>query len=96
MERCPKDEAQLKILLEIKALPIPEKNWKNLLGGGIHTHPLAIGGLSARNFSAYALLNFSKQFQDLVVFFQGPIRLFDFQQSFGLTSQFASLLLAVQ
>ena len=25
---------QLKTLFEIKALPTPEKNWKNLLGGG--------------------------------------------------------------
>ena len=41
---------QLKILFEIKALPFPEKNWKNLLGGGggggvASTPPLAIGGL---------------------------------------------------
>ena len=25
---------QLKTLFQIKALPIPTKNWKNLLGGG--------------------------------------------------------------
>ena len=32
MDRCPKDESAAKNLVCKKALPIPEKNWKNLLG----------------------------------------------------------------
>ena len=36
MGRCPKDEPTGKSLVCKKALPISEKNWKNLLGGGIH------------------------------------------------------------
>ena len=39
MDRCPKDEPA-------KKLPIPEKNWKNLFGGGGGMDPPAIGGLS--------------------------------------------------
>ena len=38
MDRCRKDEATTNNLDCKKALPIPEKNWKNLLG-------VAIGGL---------------------------------------------------
>ena len=34
MDRCPKDEPTGKNLVCQKALPISEKNWKNLLGGG--------------------------------------------------------------
>ena len=34
MDRCPKDEPTDKNLVWKKALPISEKNWKNLLGGG--------------------------------------------------------------
>ena len=48
MDRFPKDEATAKNLVcKKKALPIPEKNWKNLLGGGGggDPPPLAIGGL---------------------------------------------------
>ena len=33
---APRIGLQLKILFAIKALPTPVKNWKNLLGGGIH------------------------------------------------------------
>ena len=47
MNRYPKDEPTAENLVCIKALPIPEKNWKNLLGGGVSIHlPLAIGGLT--------------------------------------------------
>ena len=47
MDRCPKDEHTGKNLVCKKALPISEKNWKNLLGGGgvASTFLLAIGGL---------------------------------------------------
>ena len=45
MDRCPKDEATAKNLVCKKALPIPEKNWKNLLGEGVASTPLAIRGL---------------------------------------------------
>ena len=51
MERCPKDESTAKTFVEIKALPIPEKNWKNLFCGWHPQNrffpPLAIGGLKA-------------------------------------------------
>ena len=40
MDRCPKDEPTGKNLVCKKALPISEKNWKNLLGGGGKWHPL--------------------------------------------------------
>ena len=39
MGRCPKDEPTGKNLVYNKALPISEKNWKNLLGGGGGIHP---------------------------------------------------------
>ena len=42
MARCLKDEPTGQNLVWRKALPISEKNWKNLLGG---EPPLAIGGL---------------------------------------------------
>ena len=48
MDRCPKDEPTAKDLACKKALPISEKNRKNLLGGGGGVHlptPLVIGGL---------------------------------------------------
>ena len=44
MGRCAKDEPTGKNLVCKKALPISEKNRKNLLGGG--DPPLAIGGLN--------------------------------------------------
>ena len=49
MGRCPKDESTGKSLVWKKALPISEKNWKNLLGGMPPPPPpsLAIGGLSS-------------------------------------------------
>ena len=34
MDRCPKDAPTGKNLVYKKALPISQKNWKNLLGGG--------------------------------------------------------------
>ena len=40
MERCPKDEPTAKNLVCKEALPIPEKNGKNLLGLGWHPLPL--------------------------------------------------------
>ena len=43
MDRCPKDEPTGKNLVCKKALPISEKNWKNLLGGGIHPSPPPLG-----------------------------------------------------
>ena len=48
MERCPKDETTAK-KFEIKAFPIPKKNWKTCLRGGgggeSGIHPLlTIGG----------------------------------------------------
>ena len=46
MNRCPKDEPIAKNLVCEKALPIPEKNWEILLGGGGWHPPLAIGGLT--------------------------------------------------
>ena len=46
MERCTEDETTAKKFDWNKTLPIPEKNWKNLLRGGGGIHPcLAIGGL---------------------------------------------------
>ena len=49
MNRCPKDEPTAKNLVGLKSLRIPEKNWKNLLGGreGVAS-PLAIGGSSSQ------------------------------------------------
>ena len=44
MESCPKDETTAKNFVEIKALPIPEKNWKKPVGG--LPPSLAIGGLN--------------------------------------------------
>ena len=51
MDIFPKDEPTAKIFFGIKALPIPEKSWKNLLGDGIQPSlsPLAIGGLIRDN-----------------------------------------------
>ena len=47
MDRCPKDESTVKIYFAKKALPIPEKNWKNLLGEWhLPPPPVAIGGLN--------------------------------------------------
>ena len=43
MDRCPKDEPTGKNLICKKALPISEKNWKNLLGDGIHPPPPPFG-----------------------------------------------------
>ena len=40
MGRCPKDEPTGKNLVCNNALPISEKNWKNLLGGGGGHPPL--------------------------------------------------------
>ena len=39
MDICPKDEPTAKTLVCQNALPIPEKNWKNLLGGGVASIP---------------------------------------------------------
>ena len=54
MGRCPKDEPTGKNLVCRKALPISEKNWKNLLGSGIQPPPpLAIGGLKCKEQKRY-------------------------------------------
>ena len=43
MDRCPKDEPTVKNFSAEKALPISEKNWKNLLGGW-HPPPTLMEG----------------------------------------------------
>ena len=58
MDKCPKDEATAKNLVCKKALPIPEKNWKNLLGGGVASTPLGHRRVNINCFARF--LNFAE------------------------------------
>ena len=52
MDRCPKNEATVKILFEIKALPFSRKVEKPVGGGGgeeVDVTPTPIGGLNLRH-----------------------------------------------